>query len=116
MSRCSFPRPQHAVLLREKIAERLRSYPVPVEVSERGLDHYRCCYRFGIRRAPEQDEVELSVHFQVAERLEAAGSAEELIRILDLFVERHFASDATPERHNRRANKDDGMVCYKPGS
>ena len=79
-------------MLRQEIAARLRSKSLPFEVSERGLDHYRCCYRFGIRHAPEQDWVELSVHFQVAERLETTRSTEELGRILNLFLERHFDS------------------------
>lgn len=92
MSRSSFPRPEHAVLLREQITQQLQSYPHPFKVCERSLDHYRCCYRFEIRRAPETDGVELSVHFQVAERLEATRNSEELARILDMFVERHFAS------------------------
>ena len=91
MSRSSFPQPQHAALLRQRIAERLQSQPLPYEVTERGLDQYRCCYRFGIRRPADQDWVELSVHFQVAERLENTRSARELARILDLFLERHFA-------------------------
>ena len=91
MSRSSFPRPEHAALLRQRIVERLQSQPLPYEVTERGLDHYRCCYRFGIRRATDPGSAELSVHFQVAERLENTQSAGELARILDLFLERHFA-------------------------
>jgi hypothetical protein len=91
MSRSSFPRPEHAALLHGAIARQLRSRPAPFELVDRGLDHYRCRYRFGIRRSPESDWTELSVHFQVAERLELTRNSEELDGILDLFLERHFA-------------------------
>ena len=97
MSRPSFPRPEHATLLREKIAERLQSHPHSFELAERGLDHYRCCYRFGIRGGRGSDWAELPLHFQVAERLAAGGSGEELSRILDLFLERHFSRDEAGE-------------------
>ncbi|MBI3934472.1 MAG: hypothetical protein HY316_07240 [Acidobacteria bacterium] len=96
MSRASFPRPEHSALLREKIAERLRSHPVPLEVGARSLDQYRCCYRFGFRESPDQDWVELSIHFQVAERLESNPGSGELDKLLDLFLNRHF-SMASPE-------------------
>jgi hypothetical protein len=93
MSRSSFPSPEHARLLREAISVRLLSRTAPLALAEQGLDQYRCCYRFGVRRSPESDWRELSIHFQVAERLKLTHNAEELGRILDLFLERHFADD-----------------------
>lgn len=98
MSRSSFPRPEHAYLLHQEIAEQLRSNPVPMEVSERGVDHYRCCYRFGIRRMGETGWVELPIHFQVAARLESIQRRQELRRILELFLGRYFAADNASRR------------------
>lgn len=95
MSRSSFPRPEHIALLREKIAQRLQSYEVPLELAERGVDHYRCCYRFGVRQSPDRNWLELSIHFQLAERLESGRSSAELDQMLTLFLERHFAKDGT---------------------
>jgi len=92
MSRASFPRHEHAVLLLEKIEQRLRTRPLALEVAERGLDHLRCCYRFGFRRSHEQEWIELCIHFQVAERLEASQDEAELHRILDSFLDRAFSS------------------------
>lgn len=90
MSRASFPRPEHAALLRERIESRLRALQLPIEVAERGLDQLRCCYRFGFRRSSEQDWLELPVHFQVAERLEAGQGDSELNRVLDSFLDQSF--------------------------
>jgi len=90
MSRASFPRPEHAALLGEKIAAYLRSGNLPLEVASKGPDHYRCSYRYGFRKPPEAAWRELSIHFQVAERLETSNDAGELNGILDLFLERNF--------------------------
>jgi hypothetical protein len=91
MSRASFPRSEHSTLLHDKIAEVLRTCAPQIELAERGLDHYRCCYRFGLRQAPERPWSELSIHFQVAERLEANPSGDELEQIIQLFLERNFS-------------------------
>ena len=96
MSRASFPRPEHSDLLREKINDRLRARRLDLELTERGPDHYRCRYRFGFRRSPEQDWIELAIHFQVAERLQTGRSDTELARILDSFLDSHFPQ-AEPE-------------------
>jgi hypothetical protein len=56
------------------------------------LDHYRCCYRLGLRRAPGDDWTVLSIHFQVAERLESSHDDTELDRLLDQFLDRYFAA------------------------
>jgi len=90
MSRSSFPRPEHSALLRENITKILLCQPYPLEISERSLDHFRCCYRFGFRRSPGREWIELSIHFQLAERLENNPTSEELGQILNLFLERHF--------------------------
>jgi hypothetical protein len=95
MSESSFPRAEHVRLLREKIAERVREKGLAVEIAERGLNHYKCQYRFALRRpperdSPEQDWIELPIHFQVAERLESTHTDAELSRILDAFLQRHF--------------------------
>ena len=98
MSRSSFPRSHHAALLREKIQPALRARGIPLEVIDRGLDQYRCCYRFGFRRSAEQEWTELAIHFQVAERLESSGDEAELERMLHLFLERYFAAQPVEER------------------
>jgi hypothetical protein len=91
MSRGSFPLPEHVATLRAAIAQCLGERQVRLEVSDRGVDHLRCCYRFGLRRSPEQDWVELPIHFQVAERLKA-GQTTELERILQSFLKRSFSA------------------------
>lgn len=91
MSRASFPRAEHSLLLQQRIEHRLRVRQIGLEVTARGVDHYRCRYRFGFRRSPGQEWAELSVHFQVAERLEASQQEGELSRILDSFLERAFS-------------------------
>jgi len=98
MSRASFPRHEHAVLLLEKIEQRLRTRPLTLEITERGLDHLRCCYRFGFRRSSEQEWIELPIHFQVAERLEEDQDEAELHRILDSFLDRSFVAQAPEDR------------------
>ena len=85
-------------MLLERIEQRLRTRPLPLEVAERGLDHLRCCYRFGFRRSSEQEWIELPIHFQVAERLEAGQDEAELHRILDSLLERSFALRAPAKR------------------
>ena len=97
MSRSSFPRQEHAALLRDQIRDRLKSVAAPMEVVDRGLDQYRCCYRFGLRRPTDAGWKELSVHFQVAKRLEDTGDGTELRGIIDAFVLRHYGSAASPE-------------------
>lgn len=99
MSRASFPRPEHSALLREKIEQRLRARPLDLEVAERGLDHYRCRYRFGFRRSSDENWIELPIHFQVAERLETTCSDAKLGRILDSFLDRYFPG--TEPGHHR---------------
>ena len=89
MSRASFPRPEHLALLQEKIGQWLQDRNWGIEVTERGLDHYRCQYRFGFRRPPE-GWVELSIHFQVAGRLETGSGDTELCRLLETFLKRSF--------------------------
>lgn len=91
MSVTSFPRAEHVDLLRGKIAHRLQERNLLLEVAERGVHHYRCQYRFGFRRYPEENWIELAIHFQVAERLAASQTDVELNRILDPFLNRHFA-------------------------
>lgn len=90
MSRASFPRPEHAARLGEEIAAHLRTTNLPLEVASKGLDHYRCSYRFGLRQPPEGAWRELSIHFQVAERLETSHDAGELIGMINQFLERNF--------------------------
>jgi hypothetical protein len=80
------------VLLRERIAAHLAAAGIPLEATERGLDHYHCSYRFGFRENPLSDWTDLSIHFQLAERLAASGDDTELGRVLDLFWERSFAA------------------------
>jgi hypothetical protein len=93
MSRASFPRPDHIALLRDAIFARLASTGLALEIVDRGPDHYRCCYRFGFRRTSEDDWTDLSVHFQVAERLEISNDDAELGRLLDLFWDRYFGRE-----------------------
>lgn len=90
MSVASFPRAEHIALLRQRIEERLRERNLPLEVTERGLNQYRCQYRFGFRRRPEDEWTEIPIHFQVAERLESGQNDAELNRILDDFLNQHF--------------------------
>ena len=92
MSRSSFPRTEHIAALRVAIARGLGAQQVRLEVAERGIDHLRCCYRFGFRHSAEQDWIELPIHFQVAERLEAGRGTAELERILDSFLKCFFAA------------------------
>ena len=92
MSRSSFPQPHHAALLREKIHTSLQASGIPLEAIDRGLDQYRCCYRFGFRRSAEQEWTELAIHFQVAERLENSGDESELALLIDRFLERYFST------------------------
>ena len=94
MSRSSFPRPEHIALLRERIAGRLQEHSIPLEMSERAVDHYRCCYRFGFRRRGDNEWKDLSIHFQIAERLEQGGDASDLEELLNLFLERNFSAAA----------------------
>jgi hypothetical protein len=96
MSGTSFPRAQHIALLRRRIEERVRGRSPSFEVVERGLNHLKCQYKFGLRIEPEGPWRELAIHFQVAERLHAGASEEELGRIVDGFLDRHFAGHTSP--------------------
>ncbi|HWP84633.1 MAG TPA: hypothetical protein VNN17_05550 [Terriglobia bacterium] len=102
MSRASFPRPEHAALLLEKIAEDLGKRPLRLELASRGLDHYRCCYRFGVRPAGEGDWKEFAVHFQVAQRLENNAGEHELRQMLELFLDRHFPGAGAHQEPSER--------------
>lgn len=93
MSRASFPRPDHIALLRDAIVARLAAAGLALEIVDRGPDHYRCCYRFGFRRTASVDWTDLSVHFQIAERLEISNNGDELGRLLDLFWDRYFGRE-----------------------
>ena len=99
MSRASFPRPEHSALLREKIHTALQARGLPLELTDRGIDQYRCCYRFGFRRFAAQEWTDLAIHFQVAERLESSSDDAELEHILILFLERYFAAEPVKHRH-----------------
>ena len=90
MSVPSFPRDEHVALLRQRIEERLRERNLPLEVAERGLNRYRCQYRFGFRRPPAEDWAELSLHFQIAARLARGEETKEFDLILDEFLDRNF--------------------------
>lgn len=124
MSVPSFPRAEHITLLRQKIEERLRERNLPLEVAERGLNQLKCQYRFGFRRVPSyakdaqgmapnakgsedkpadllgqespsaEDWAELSIHFQVAQRLEEGRGGAGLDRILDRFLSREFGNSS----------------------
>ena len=98
MSRSSFPRPEHVALLRQRIAARLQGDSISLEMSERGVDHYRCCYRYGFRRRGDNEWKDLSIHFQIVERLEQGGDASELEELLNLFLERNFSAAAAAKR------------------
>jgi hypothetical protein len=87
----SFPRSEHITLLREKITERVRLRQQSIEVVEHGLNHLKCQYKFGLRNRPEEDWIELAIHFQSAERLETTRNDAEINRIVDAFLSRHFA-------------------------
>ena len=89
MSSSSFPRAEHVAVLLEKIQGRIREHRQPIEVAERGLNHYKCQYKFALRR-PEEEWTELAIHFQFAVRLEQAGRDAALNRIVDRFLIRHF--------------------------
>lgn len=96
MSGTSFPRAEHIALLRRRIEERVRGLRPSMEVTERGLNHLKCQYKFGLRNEPEGQWRELAIHFQVAERLQAGASGAELERIIDGFLDRHFARRTLP--------------------
>ena len=96
MSGTSFPRPEHIALLRRRIEERGRGRSPSLEVVERGLNHLKCQYKFGLRNEPEGQWRELAIHFQVAERLQAGASEAELDRVIDGFLQRHFARRTSP--------------------
>lgn len=106
MSGSSFPRPEHIALLRRLIERRGRGRSPSVEVAERGLNHLKCQYKFGLRQEPEGVWRELSIHFQVAERLLAGADDSELERIIDAFLHRHFEQYNSPAGDpNRRSNE-----------
>ena len=96
MSGASFPRAEHIALLRRQIEERVRGRSPSMEVVERGLNHLKCQYKFGVRNELEGQWSELAIHFQVAERLQAGASGAELDRIIDGFLDRHFARRNSP--------------------
>jgi hypothetical protein len=96
MSGSSFPRAEHIALLRRQIEERVRGRSPSFEVAERGLNHLKCQYKFGLRNEPEGQWAELAIHFQIAERQQAGASSAELDRIVDEFLDRHFARRNSP--------------------
>jgi len=93
MFRSSFPRSEHITALRQKLQERLGRVPQTIEVADLGLNHYKCHYKVGLRRRAEEPWIELAVHFQVMDRLEATGNDAELNRILDRFLNQHFTNN-----------------------
>ena len=111
MSVSSFPRPEHVALLRRKIEERVRERNLPLEVAERGLNQWKCQYRFGLRQVPSspvkvpegegppsfsaapqgpsaEGWMELAIHFQIAQRLEEGQGTAEFDSLLDHFLSR----------------------------
>ena len=99
MSRASFPRTEHSVLLQENLATLLSSLVTQLEFTSLGLDHYRCSYRFGFRLRAQSGDAEwkeLSIHFQLADRLEQSGDVTELKGIFTRFVERNFGGLEMP--------------------
>lgn len=90
MSVSSFPRPEHISTLLAKIEERISARGIPIEVKEAGLNHYRCEYKFGLRRRGEEQQAILSIHFQYAERMLADGSDAEVARIIEKFLDANF--------------------------
>ena len=96
MSGSSFPRPEHAALLRRRIEERALARGLSAEVVDRGLNHLKCQYKFALRKQPEGTWKELAIHFQVAERMQTGASRAQLDRIIDGFLDHHFAHDNLP--------------------
>jgi hypothetical protein len=96
MSGTSFPRQEHVALLRRQIEELVRGRSPSMEVVERGLNHLKCQYKFGLRNEPDGEWRELAIHFQVAERLQAGASGAELGRIVDGFLHGYFARQSLP--------------------
>ena len=90
MSVSSFPRAEHIALLRQEIEDRVRLRGHKIEVAERGLNHLKCQYKFGVRDRPGNEWTELAIHFQVAERLERTGNDSEMDRIIDQFLGPRF--------------------------
>ena len=89
MSSSSFPRAEHITALLHQIKARIRESGQTIEVAERGLNHYKCHYKFALRR-PDLEWTELSIHFQFAVRLEQGGDDATLNRVIDRFLKRHF--------------------------
>lgn len=90
MSASSFPRAEHVALLRQQIENLIRLRGQRIEVTERGLHHLKCQYKFGLRKRPEDEWLELAIHFQSADRFERTAKAAELDRLINEFLNRHF--------------------------
>ena len=89
MSQSSFPRPEHILILTEKIREILHARELNWELADRGINQFRCQYRIGLRPAEAPDWIEVAIHFQVAARLRAGGTEgndAEIRKILDPIV------------------------------
>jgi hypothetical protein len=96
MSGTSFPRAEHIALLRERIEQRVRGSSPSVQIEERGVNHLKCQYKFGLRNKPDGEWRELAIHFQVAERLQAGGDGTELDGIIEKFLFGHSAERTAP--------------------
>jgi hypothetical protein len=89
MSQSSFPRPEHIAALRAHLQNFAKESGVELQAENSGLDRYHCHYRVGLRSLAGDWREELSVHFQVAERLLAGGNTEGLDRQLKEAVNRY---------------------------
>jgi glycine betaine/choline ABC-type transport system substrate-binding protein len=88
MSQSSFPRTEHLTALKAHVEQLLSAAAGEFEVRESGLDRFRCQYRIEISQTVTGRAEEVPVHFQLVERLLAAGSNEALDRLLTTAIRR----------------------------
>ena len=101
MSVNSFPRPEHLDALLEYARTLLVTTGRGVDVESNGLDRFHCQYRLKFRHRPSGNCEEVSIHFQLAEKVYSGQGTMQLDRQLAAAVQRcegNFAEGAVGGR------------------
>lgn len=82
MSLNSFPKPEHRAALIAHAANLAAQMDEALEITDAGLDRFHCQYRVKISQPGAGAGVEVSVHFQMAEKLLVSQPPDQLNRLL----------------------------------
>lgn len=92
MSLNSFPRPEHIGALKARADALAKLRSATIEISEDGLDRFRCQYRLRIVHSASGHTESVSIHFQLADKLLHSAEVTQVDRLLNEAIGKCLAS------------------------